>query len=90
MKCGHSKLINLNDFVSSKIPENTYFKILLITSDQVLSFINKLDASIDGLGQRVTKMAANILSPSIATLINKHVLTGTFPSQMARKRFANS
>ena len=70
----------LRVFVESKIPENVSFKIPLITSEQVLSFINKLDPAkatgIDGLGPKIIKLAANDLSPSIAMLINK-----TFPSQ---------
>ena len=75
----------LRKFVESKIPENVSFKIPLITSEQVLSFINKLDPAkatgIDGLGPKIIKLAANVLSPSIAMLINKSLLTGTFPSQ---------
>ena len=76
----------LSNCVNSKVPENIYFHIPLITSEQVLSFINKLDSSkatgIDGLGPRVIQIAADVLSPSIAMLINKSLLTGTFPSQM--------
>ena len=75
----------LRTFVESKIPENVSFKIPLITSEQVLSFINKLDPAkatgIDGLGPKIIKLAANVLSPSIAMLITKSLLTGTFPSQ---------
>ena len=75
----------LRNFVESKIPENVSFKIPLITSEQVLSFINKLDPAkatgVDGLGPKIIKLAANVLSPSIAMLINKSLLTGTFPSQ---------
>ena len=62
------------------------FKIPLITSDQVLSCINKLDATkakgIDSLGPKIIELAADILAPSIAKLINKSLLTGTFPSQL--------
>ena len=75
----------LRKFVESKIPENVSFKIPLITSEQVLSFINKLDPAkatgIDGLGPKIIKLTANVLSSSIAMLINKSLLTGTFPSQ---------
>ena len=65
--------------VNSKVPENIYFHIPLITSEQVLSFINKHGSSkatgIDGLGPRVIQIAADVLSPSIAMLINKSLLT---------------
>lgn len=79
----NDKLIN---FVNYNVPENTYFMIPSITCEQVLAFINKLDSTkatgIDGLGPRIIKMAASILSPSIAMLINKSILTGCFPSQL--------
>ena len=76
----------LKNYVNSKVPENVSFQIPYITSEQVLSFINKLDPTkatgVDGLGPKIIKLAANILSPSIAMLINKSVLTGTFPSEL--------
>ena len=76
----------LSNFVNSKVPHNTFFTIPLITCDQVLSFNNKLDSTkatgLDGLGPRIIKMAASILSPSITTLINKSISNGCFPSQM--------
>ena len=54
----------LRNYVNSRIPENVSFKIPLITSDQVLSCINKLDATkatgIDGLGPKIIKLAAYI------------------------------
>ena len=52
----------LRKFVESKIPENVSFKIPLITSEQVLSFINKLDPAkatgIDGLGPKIINPAS--------------------------------
>ena len=67
-------------------PDNTIFHIPYITSDQVISFIQKLDSSkacgIDGLGPRIIKLAAQVLSPSIALLINKSIKTGKFPTQL--------
>ena len=60
-------LDRLQHFTNSKLPENTFFHIPLITSGQVLSYINKLDSSkatgVDGLGPRIIKLAANILTP---------------------------
>ena len=76
----------LSNFVNSKVPHNSFFTIPLITCDQVLTFINKLDSTkatgIDGLGPRIIKIAASTLSPSITTLINKSISNGCFPSQM--------
>ncbi|MCG8047471.1 MAG: reverse transcriptase domain-containing protein, partial [Candidatus Thiodiazotropha endolucinida] len=76
----------IRQYVNNKIPENTTFHIPFITCDQVLSFINKLDPSkatgIDGLGPRIIKLAADILSPSITLLINKSIATGQFPTYL--------
>ena len=75
----------LRTFVNSKIPENASIKIPLITSKQVLSFIKKLDPAkvtgIDGIGPKIIKLTANVLSPSIAMLTNKSLSSGIFPSQ---------
>ena len=79
-------LDRLQHFTNNKLPENTFFSIPLITSDQVLSYINKLDSSkatgVDGLGPRIIKLAANILTPSITILINKSINAGKFPTQL--------
>ena len=37
---------------------------------------------LDGLGRRILKLAAEILSPSFAALINKSLNTGQFPKQL--------
>ena len=79
-------LDKLCHFGNTRIPDNTTFHIPHITSDQVVSFIQKLDSSkatgIDGLGPRIIKLAAQVLSPSIALLINKSIKTGKFPTQL--------
>ena len=72
-----TKLINV---ISNKIPENIYFKIPPITTQQVSYFIQNLDSSkatgLDGIGWtaielwRLLKIIQNIISPSIAALIN--------------------
>ena len=76
----------ISDFVDSKVPINTQFTIPFITPEQVLLHINTLEASkstgLDGIGPRIIKLAAQLLSPSIAMLINKSIATGQFPSQM--------
>ena len=70
----------------SILPENTLFQIPLITSSQVSQFIHKLDpgkaTGLDGIGPRILKMACDIISPSIADLINKSITTGHFPNQL--------
>ena len=75
----------LKHFVDSKVPNNTYFKIPVITSEQVCRIISTLDSSkaigLDGIGPRIIKLIDHLLSPSIAALINKSMLTGRFPDQ---------
>lgn len=79
-------LTKLTDFVNNKVPDTTYFNIPCITTEQVFSVINSLDASkatgLDGIGPKIIKLAANCLSPVIADLINKSINSGSFPSQM--------
>ena len=78
-----SKLIN---YVNNKVPSDTFFKIPLITTSQVAEFIRKLDpgksTGLDGAGPRILKMACDIISPSIAALINKSITSGSFPNQL--------
>ena len=75
----------LKHFVDSKVPNNTYFIIPVITSEQVCRIISTLDSSkaigLDGIGPRIIKLIDHLLSPSIAALINKSILTGRFPDQ---------
>ena len=56
-----SKLIN---YVNNKVPSDTFFKIPLITTSQVAEFIPKLEpgksAGMDGVGNRISKMACDI------------------------------
>lgn len=79
-------LTKLQNFINDKIPDDIHFNIPFITTEQVSSFIRALDSSkatgLDGLGPRVLKMASHSLSPVIATLINKSIDTGKFPSQL--------
>ena len=60
--------------------------ILTLEFQQVSCIISALDPSkaivLDGLGPRVIKLVGHILSPSIAALINKSILTGMFPDQL--------
>ena len=74
----------LNNYVNIKVPSDTFFKIPLITTSQVADFIRKLDpgksTGLDGVGPR--KMACDIISPSIAAIINKSNTNGSFPNQL--------
>lgn len=79
-------LSKLNDFIKSKVPENTFFNIPYIRAEQVSTFISSLDPTkatgLDGIGPKIIKMASHCLSPIIAGLINKSINSESFPSQM--------
>ena len=79
-------LAELKEFVNSKVPNGIFFQIPLIIPGQVSVIISALDPSktigIDGLGPRVLKTIGQTLSPSIAALINKSILTGKFPDKL--------
>ena len=76
----------INCFIDKKVPKDIHFVISFITPEQVFMHLNKLDSTkatgLDGLGPIIIKLAAQALSPSIATLINKSIATGQFPAQL--------
>ena len=57
-----------------------------ISTQTVSEFLHALDITkatgIDGIGPKILKMAAHILAPSIAFMINKSIDTALFPSQL--------
>ena len=77
-------------YVDNKIPSNTFFTIPHITPEQVTNYINNLDCSkatgLDGIGPRILKLSAHAVSPSIAELINKSIVTGCFPSHLKQAK----
>ena len=79
-------LTKLTEFVNNKVPDNTFFNIPYITSEQVSSIINALDPSkttgLDGIGPKIIKIAVERLSPSLTGLINESIRSGKFPHQM--------
>ena len=81
-----SDLKELESFINHKVPDDVFFKIPFITPEQVSTFIAALDTSkatgLDCLGPRIIKKVGQVLSPSIAALINKSTQTGVFPDQL--------
>ena len=73
-------LKKLRNFTNNKFSDDTWFCIPFITTEQVESFIRNLDSSkatgVDGIGPRIIKLAVHCLSPTIAMLINKSLVTG--------------
>ena len=65
---------NISDFVRTKVHEDTYFQNPLISLSQVSAFINNLYTSkstgLNGVSPRISKLACDVLSKSIAALIN--------------------
>ena len=63
----HPDLNELKTYVESKVPSHVNFTVPYITPEEANAFLHALDPTkatgIDGLGPRILKMAANILSP---------------------------
>ena len=72
--------------MNNKVPNDIYFTIPTITSEKLSTFITALDSDkaigLDGIGPRIIKSVANLLSTIIAVLINKSIVTGKFPDQL--------
>ena len=64
----------LGNFVRSRIDESVTFSIPSITETDVIGFLLKIDSNkstgIDGISSRMLKLAAPIIAPSLAKLIN--------------------
>ena len=77
-------------FVNYKVPSNASFNIPYTTTEQVSTYIIRLDSSKatghDGLGPSLLKLAVNCLSSSFAALINKSLASGQFPSQLKQAK----
>ena len=77
-----SKLV---DFVLSKKNQKVSYCIPSITSDQVLNILNKISlrkaAGVDGINARVLCVAAPVIAPTIAKLINCSFATGIYPQR---------
>ena len=73
----------LKEFINSKKPENIYFKVPLIKSDEFKSILKSLDPSkstgIDGISPQILKLASDALLPSLLQIINISLHTGVLP-----------
>ena len=80
----------IRHFVNSKVPSNISFNIPFITTEQVSTYIKRLDSSkamgLDGSWPRLLRLAVNCLLSSIAALINKSLATGQFPFQLKQAK----
>ena len=87
--CGEgleTDISHLKIYIHNKVPDDVHFKIPNITPVQVSTIINAFDSSkamgLDGIGPRILKPICSVLSPSIASLINKSITTGCFPDHL--------
>ena len=75
---------HLNTFVQSKVPSNVEFKIPLTNVGFVRNFLSNLNVSkatgLDNIGPKILKISANIIAPSLVYIINKSIISGSFPS----------
>ena len=87
--CPNIDKIHVRNFVNSRVSNSINFNIPFITTDEVTSYINRLDSSkatgLDGIGPRILKLASNCISPSIATLINS-IISNQLPSQFKQAK----
>ena len=75
------KLLN---FVQSRKDPNVSFKIPPISTTQVVSYLMKISprkaSGIDNISARFLKIAASVITPSVARLINYSFQVGVFPN----------
>ncbi len=80
----------LKRFISNKLNPNDKFELQPITVSDVYLHLKKLNvnksAGTDGVGPRVLKLAADLITPSITFLINKSISSGTFPNKFKHAR----
>ena len=85
-------LSKLKDYVHSRTPNHVYFEIPKLKLSDLISTLNSLDATkatgLDGISPRILKLAADVIAPSLLTMINTSFQTGHFPDilKMAKLR----
>ena len=76
----------LQDYVDSKIPQNTKFSIPSVKLADLVTCIKSLDATkatgLDGISPRIFKNAADIISPTLLQIINISLQSGHFPDSL--------
>ena len=79
-----SDFSKLKEFISSKIPENVTFDLPKVNENFVYNFLSTLNVSkstgFDGIGPRLLKLSAGVITQSLTVIVNKCVENGVFPS----------
>ena len=83
----HPDLNKLKTYVESIVPSHGNFTGSYITPEDVNAFLYALDPTKATVIRGILKMAASILSPSIASLINKSIQMALIPSHLKKKYF---
>ena len=85
-----SNISKLHDFINKNVSDSIYFHIPFIITDQVQPYIQLLDSSkatgLDGLGAKIKKRLPANLSPILAALVNKNIMSGTVPRQLKMRK----
>jgi hypothetical protein len=75
----------LNDFVKSKISEDTVLSIPLLTCDEVRKSLSELDphraTGLDSLSSKMLKLSASIIASPLTVIFNQSISYGHFPMQ---------
>ncbi|CAG2240336.1 COL6A [Mytilus edulis] len=73
----------INNYVKSKINDNTLFSLYTVTNADVFKYLSNLDINkstgTDGVGPRILKVSKSILVDSLTHIINLSLCTGIFP-----------
>jgi hypothetical protein len=81
-------LATLCDYIKGKVPNKVTFSLDTVTSEDVYTLLSKLDTTkstgLDGIGPRILKLSAHLLSSSLAHIFNLSISTGVFPDKLKR------
>ena len=76
----------LDSFVKNKVPDSENFCIKTTAEDEVFKLLCSLDPSKHigpgGIGPKIYKLAAPIITKSLTYIINQSILSGCFPDQL--------
>ena len=76
----NSDFEKLNNFIRSKVPNEIDFQIPFTNQTFIrkflLNFNVRKSTGLDNIGQRILKLSANIITPSLEFIINKSISTG--------------
>ncbi|CAG2203258.1 unnamed protein product [Mytilus edulis] len=79
----------INNYVKSKINDNTLFSLYTVTNADVFKYLSNLDINkstgTDGVGPRILKVSKSIIVDSLTHIINLSLCTGIFPDILKRK-----